>query len=264
MPGVRVRTWETQARTREPGLAHGIRKGAMGRFSPDGAGQAGPERMHAGMRMILLGPPGAGKGSQAQNLSGALCVPHVSTGDIFRANIKEGTPLGARVKGILDAGELVPDDLTVQIVADRLSKADSVNGFILDGFPRTIPQAEQLDAMLARDGKAVDVVLNLVCPDEVIIRRISGRRMCSCGRTYHLSSNPPRVAGVCDLDGKALYIREDDKEETVKTRLETYHRQTEPLIAYYTRKDALRDIDGKPAIAEITADILRVLEKMGL
>ncbi len=212
----------------------------------------------------MLGPPGAGKGSQAQNLSVALCVPHVSTGDIFRANIKEGTALGIRVKGILTAGELVPDDLAVRIVADRLSKADCANGFILDGFPRTIPQAEQLDAMLARDGKAIDVVLNLVCPDEVIISRISGRRLCCCGRTYHLTGNPPKVAGICDFDGKTLYVREDDKEETVRTRLETYHRQTEPLIAYYAQKDALCDVDGEGAIADITVSILGTLEKMGL
>jgi adenylate kinase len=216
------------------------------------------------MRMILLGPPGAGKGSQAQNLSLALEVPHISTGDIFRSNIKEGTVLGTQVKAIISAGELVPDGLTVQIVEDRLSKPDCAKGFILDGFPRTIPQAERLDEVLARAGTALDVVVNLKCPDDIIISRISGRRMCACGRTYHMKSKPPIIEGLCDSDGKSLYIREDDKEETVRTRLETYHRQTEPLIAHYGRKDILRDVDGIPAIDCITAEILRMLGKTNL
>jgi len=216
------------------------------------------------MRMILLGPPGAGKGSQAQNLSTALSVPHISTGDIFRANIKEGTALGKQVKAIIDAGGLVPDDLTVHIVEDRLSRSDCADGFILDGFPRTIPQAEQLDAILSRGGNAVDVVVNLACPDDVIVGRISGRRMCHCGRTYHLVSNPPRVEGVCDLDGDTLFVREDDREETVRTRLETYHLQTEPLIAYYAKEGLVKDIDGIPPIADITVDILDTLGNMSL
>lgn len=213
------------------------------------------------MRMILLGPPGAGKGSQAQNLSAALSVPHISTGDIFRANIKEGTELGKQVKTIIDAGGLVPDELTVRIVEDRLAQSDCTNGFILDGFPRTIPQAEQLDALLERQGKTVEIVINLLCPDEVIVGRMSGRRMCSCGRTYHTKSNPPRVTGICDADGNALYIREDDKEETVRNRLETYHRQTEPLIAHYTRQDVVRDIDGTLSIADTTDTILAAVRK---
>ncbi len=213
------------------------------------------------MRMILLGPPGAGKGSQAQNLSAALSVPHISTGDIFRANIKEGTELGKQVKTIIDAGGLVPDELTVRIVEDRLAQSDCLNGFILDGFPRTIPQAEQLDALLEREGKAVEIVINLLCPDEVIVGRMSGRRMCSCGRTYHTKSNPPRVTGICDADGNALYIREDDKEETVRNRLVTYHRQTEPLIAHYTRQDVVRDIDGTLSIADTTDAILAAVRK---
>lgn len=216
------------------------------------------------MRMILLGPPGAGKGSQAQNLSTALSAPHISTGDIFRANIKEGSALGKQVKAIIDAGGLVPDDLTVHIVEDRLSRPDCADGFILDGFPRTIPQAEQFDAILSRGGNAVDVVVNLACPDDVIVGRISGRRMCRCGRTYHLVSNPPRVAGVCDLDGDALFVRDDDKEETVRARLETYHLQTEPLIAYYAKEGLVKDIDGIPPIADITVDILDTLGNMSL
>ena len=209
----------------------------------------------------MLGPPGAGKGSQAQNLSAALSVPHISTGDIFRANIKEGTELGKQVKTIIDAGGLVPDELTVRIVEDRLAQSDCTNGFILDGFPRTIPQAEQLDALLERQGKTVEIVINLLCPDEVIVGRMSGRRMCSCGRTYHTKSNPPRVTGICDADGNALYIREDDKEETVRNRLETYHRQTEPLIAHYTRQDVVRDIDGTLSIADTTDTILAAVRK---
>ena len=216
------------------------------------------------MRMILLGPPGAGKGSQAQNLSSALNVPHVSTGDIFRANIKEGTAIGIMVKEIISAGGLVPDDLTVQIVQNRLAEPDCAKGFILDGFPRTIPQAGQLEHILALAGTCLDVVVNLVCPDEIIINRISGRRMCSCGRTYHIQSHPPLLSGLCDLDGKSLYIREDDKEETVKMRLEAYHRQSEPLISYYTRMGILKDVDGVPAIEIITADILRMLGMTGL
>lgn len=208
------------------------------------------------MRMILLGPPGAGKGSQAQNLSAALNVPHISTGDIFRANIKEGTELGKQVKSIIDAGGLVPDELTVGIVADRLSKTDCASGFILDGFPRTIPQAEQLDVLLARDGKRIEIVVNLECPDTVIVGRMSGRRMCSCGRTYHVVSNPPRIENVCDQDGNTLYIREDDKEETVRSRLATYHSQTEPLIAHYSLQGVVRDIDGTQSIADTTKDIL--------
>lgn len=213
------------------------------------------------MRMILLGPPGAGKGSQAHNLSAALQIPHISTGDIFRANIKEGTPLGRKVKDIIDSGALVPDDLTVSIVADRFEHADCINGFILDGFPRTIPQAEQLDAMLNEKGTVIDYVINLDCPDEVIVKRMSGRRMCACGRTYHVESNPPRVEGICDTDGSPLYIREDDKEETVRNRLETYHRQTEPLIAHYALQGVVRNIDGTQSIADTTEDILRVVRK---
>ncbi len=213
------------------------------------------------MRMILLGPPGAGKGSQAKNLSAALSVPHISTGDIFRANIKGGTELGKQVKSIIDAGGLVPDDLTVRIVKDRLSEPDCTNGFILDGFPRTIPQAQQLDALLRMEGNAVEVVIDLVCPDEIIVGRMSGRRMCSCGRTYHLVSNPPRMEGICDADGGSLYIREDDKEPTVRERLATYHRQTEPLIAHYKLQGVVRDIDGTMSIADTTAVILDAVRK---
>ncbi len=216
------------------------------------------------MRMILLGPPGAGKGSQAKNLSNKLAIPHISTGDIFRANIQNKTELGQKVGKIIDEGGLVPDDLTVHIVEDRLLQTDCESGFILDGFPRTIPQAEQLDQLLKEKGKELNFVINLTCPDEAIIKRISGRRMCSCGRTYHLKSNPPRVDGKCDADGLSLYIREDDNEDTVKSRLATYHKQTEPLIAYYANKGIVRDIDGMNDINLITEIILKMLRKSGI
>ncbi len=213
------------------------------------------------MRLILLGPPGAGKGSQAKTLSETLSVPHISTGDIFRANIKEGTELGQQVKTIIDSGGLVPDELTVKIVEDRLKREDCREGFILDGFPRTIPQAEQLDSILEQAGLRIDHVVNLECPDEVIVGRMAGRRMCTCGRTYHLVSSPPRVAGVCDADGNALFIREDDKEETVRSRLATYHEQTKPLIAHYSLQGTVLDIDGTQSIEDTTKNILDALGK---
>ncbi len=211
------------------------------------------------MQMIMLGPPGAGKGSQASNLSETLGIPHISTGDIFRANIKNETSLGLQVKANIDAGNLVPDELTVQIVEDRLKNADCQNGFILDGFPRTLYQAEMLEKILDRHQKKMDVVVNLVCPDEVIIQRLSGRRMCSCGRSYHLTSNPPRVPGKCDADGLDLYIREDDKASTVRSRIETYHNQTEPLVHFYSKEGVLRDIDGTLSIPETTERILKMI-----
>jgi len=213
------------------------------------------------MRMILLGPPGAGKGSQAVNLSKALLIPHISTGDIFRTNIKNKTELGLKVGKMIDDGELVPDNLTVQIVQNRLMNNDCQNGFILDGFPRTIPQAEQLDALLKAEDTELDMVINLTCPDDAIIKRMSGRRMCSCGRTYHVLSNPPRIDGLCDADGLALFIREDDKVETVKSRIATYHIQTEPLISYYANKGIVRDFDGMKDIPLITETILKELRK---
>lgn len=211
------------------------------------------------MKMILLGPPGAGKGSQAANLTKSLNVPHISTGDIFRANIKNGTELGLKVKSILDAGQLVPDDVTVAIVEDRLKQEDCSGGFILDGFPRTIPQAEQLDALLAAKGEPIDVVINLDAEDEMLVGRISGRRMCRCGRTYHVAHNPPKQEGVCDDCGSELYVRDDDREATVRERLVTYHRQTEPLIAHYKAQGKVRDIEGNLSIDETTSRILSIV-----
>ena len=214
------------------------------------------------MKVILLGPPGAGKGTQAVNLSAALKIPHISTGDIFRANIKEKTELGQLVSSYIDAGQLVPDDVTVRIVEDRFKKDDCKEGYLLDGFPRTLPQAELLGAMLEEKGEAIDVVINLIVPDETIVERMSGRRMCSCGRTYHVSYNPPVKENECDACGSKLFIREDDKAETVLKRLETYHKQTSPLIDFYGRLNLLLDIDGTKPIEETPREILAKLEAL--
>ncbi|ANX02431.1 adenylate kinase [Thermoclostridium stercorarium subsp. leptospartum DSM 9219] len=214
------------------------------------------------MRLILLGAPGAGKGTQAVNLSQRLNIPHISTGDIFRANIKEGTELGKKAKEYIDQGLLVPDDLTVSIVKDRIQKPDCSNGFLLDGFPRTIPQAEQLDEVLKGMGLKLDAVINLEVPDEVIVKRMAGRRVCRrCGMAYHVVTNPPRVEGKCDSCGDELIIRDDDKEETVIERLKTYHEKTEPLIGYYKEKGLLLQFDGMKAILETTSEIMEALLK---
>lgn len=213
------------------------------------------------MRMILLGPPGAGKGTQAANLSIALKIPHISTGDIFRANIKEGTPLGVLAKTYIDAGRLVPDDVTIDIVEKRLENKDCKNGFLMDGFPRTIPQAEKFDSMLQKLGKSVDLVINIDVPDSLIIKRMSGRRMCSCGRTYHIENNPPKAEGICDVCNSPLYIRDDDKEETIKERLKTYHQQTSTLVDYYQKKGLLISFDGSKPIEVTTQEILDSLQK---
>ncbi len=213
------------------------------------------------MKMILLGPPGAGKGTQAANLSVALKIPHISTGDIFRANIKEGTALGLLAKSFIDAGKLVPDDVTISIVENRLDADDCRSGFIMDGFPRTIPQAQMFDTMLQKRNTGVELVVNIKVPDSAIIKRMGGRRMCSCGRTYHILNNPPKKEGICDYCGNNLYIRDDDKEETVRERLKTYHKQTSPLIEYYERKGLILNIDGMKPIDETTQEILEGLER---
>lgn len=214
------------------------------------------------MRLILLGPPGAGKGTQATVLSETLKIPHISTGDIFRANIKGGTPLGLLVKSYIDSGKLVPDDVTVDIVGSRLVDEDCGNGFIMDGFPRTIPQALMFDEMLAKCNAGVEAVINITSDDNVIIKRLSGRRMCSCGRTYHVDNNPPKVEGVCDVCQNKLYIRDDDKEETIKERLKTYHEQTSPLVDYYQKKGLLMNFDGTKPIEVTTREILDSLRNI--
>ena len=208
------------------------------------------------MKIIMLGAPGAGKGTQAKKIADKYSIPHISTGDIFRANIKEGTELGQKAKGYMDQGLLVPDELVVDLVVDRVKKEDCKNGYVLDGFPRTIPQAESLDAALAELNEKIDYALNIDVPDDNIINRMSGRRACvGCGATYHVVNMPPKKEGICDHCGEKLVLREDDKPETVKKRLQVYHDQTKPLIEYYDKKGSLLTVDG-------TLDINVVFEKI--
>ncbi len=197
------------------------------------------------MKIIMLGAPGAGKGTQAKLLAEEYKIPHISTGDIFRANIKNGTELGNKAKTYMDQGLLVPDELVVDLVVDRLQQEDCKKGYILDGFPRTIPQAESLDKALEGLNDKVDYAFDIEAADEDIIRRMSGRRAClGCGATYHIVNIPPKTEGICDTCGKELVIRDDDKPETVKKRLDVYHEQTQPLIDYYKNKGILVEFDG--------------------
>ena len=208
----------------------------------------------------MLGAPGAGKGTQAKMIADKYQIPHISTGDIFRANIKNGTELGKKAKEYMDQGLLVPDELVVDLVVDRLSEEDCVNGCVLDGFPRTIPQAESLDAALAAKGEAIDFAVDVDVPDENIINRMSGRRACvACGATYHLVHIPTKVEGICDRCGEGLILRDDDKPETVKKRLDVYHEQTQPLIDYYTSKNLLKSVDGTQAMETVFQSIVDIL-----
>lgn len=212
------------------------------------------------MKLVLLGAPGAGKGTQAVVIAKKYNVPHVSTGDIFRYNIKNNTDLGKKAKEYIDKGLLVPDEVTINIVKDRLENEDCKNGFILDGFPRTILQAEKLDEILASMGAELDCVLNIDVPDTEIINRMSGRRVCSkCSMSYHIKSNPPKEKDICDECGAPVIQRDDDKEETVLKRLETYHKQTEPLIEYYSRKGLLITVAGKDKVEQTTEEVLKAL-----
>ncbi|ACM60819.1 adenylate kinase [Caldicellulosiruptor bescii] len=212
------------------------------------------------MRLILLGAPGAGKGTQAEYLSKRFSIPHISTGDILRENVKNETELGKKAKEYMDKGLLVPDEIVIEIVKDRLSKEDCKNGFLLDGFPRTIAQAEALDKVLEELGQKIDKVLNIEVPDEKILERMSGRRICkNCGASFHVIYRPPQKEGVCDVCGGELYQREDDKEETVKKRLEVYHAQTQPLIDYYKAKGLLVVAYGQEEIADTTKEVLKAL-----
>ncbi len=212
------------------------------------------------MNLILLGPPGAGKGTQAERIAAAFGIPHISTGDIFRDNLRRGTDLGLAAKGYMDRGELVPDDLVIEIVRDRLSAEDCGRGFILDGFPRTVAQADALGALLARAGTPIDHVLNVQVPDEVVVARLSARRTCSvCGSVCHLLYHPPRREGACDECGGELYGREDDGEETVRARLKEYEEKTRPLTDYYRGEGLLRDIDGGAEPDEVFEAIRSVL-----
>lgn len=210
--------------------------------------------------IVLLGPPGAGKGTQAQVISKTLGLPHVSSGDIFRENLKNQTDLGKLAEGYMSRGELVPDDVTIAMIRERLSRPDSVNGALLDGFPRTPPQAEALDKMLAEFGGQVDVVPYIKVPEDVLIERLSGRWTCRTGgHVFHEKFNPPKTQGVCDYDGTELYQREDDKAETVKNRIQVYFKQTEPLIQYYRQLGKLVEVDGTQPIEAVTKDMLAVL-----
>ena len=212
------------------------------------------------MKIIMLGAPGAGKGTQAKKIADKYQVPHISTGDIFRANIKNGTELGMKAKTYMDQGLLVPDELVVDLVVDRLAQEDCVNGCVLDGFPRTIPQAECLDAALAAKGEAIDYAIDVDVPDENIINRMSGRRACvACGATYHIVHIPTKVEGVCDRCGESLILRDDDKPETVKKRLDVYHAQTQPLIDYYTSKNVLKSVDGTQDMEAVFQAIVDIL-----
>jgi adenylate kinase len=212
------------------------------------------------MRVILLGAPGAGKGSQAVLLSEKLNIPHISTGDIFRSNIRENTTLGSKVKNYMDKGVLVPDELTVEIIKDRFLKEDCREGFILDGFPRTITQAEYLDKTISILKMEIDYAVDIYAPDEVIIKRLSGRRICSvCGKNYHIKTKPPVREGICDECGGKLVQRNDDREEIIRKRLETYHIETEPLIDYYKGRGKLLRVDGRGSIEETYEGMLSVL-----
>ncbi len=212
------------------------------------------------MKIIMLGAPGAGKGTQAKMIAEKYGIPHVSTGDIFRANIKEGTELGKEAKGYMDKGQLVPDELTVRILLDRVAKDDCANGYVLDGFPRTIPQAEVLDEALAKLGDKVDYAVDVDVPDENIVRRMGGRRACvTCGATYHIEHVPPKKEGICDKCGSELILRDDDKPETVKNRLDVYHKQTQPLIDFYNKKGILHTVDGTVDMMDVFASIVKIL-----
>lgn len=212
------------------------------------------------MKIIMLGAPGAGKGTQAKMIADKYGVPHISTGDIFRANIKNGTELGMEAKKYMDQGLLVPDELTVKILLDRVAKDDCEKGYVLDGFPRTIPQAEVLEEALANIGDKIDYAIDVDVPDENIVRRMSGRRAClSCGATYHIEHVPPKTEGICDRCGKELVLRDDDKAETVKNRLNVYHEQTQPLIEFYEKKGVLKSVDGTVDMQDVFAAIVSIL-----
>jgi len=212
------------------------------------------------MKIVMLGGPGAGKGTQAKIIAQNYKIPHISTGDIFRANIKEGTELGKKAKTYMDAGGLVPDELVVDLVADRLTWDDTRDGFVLDGFPRTIPQAEALTKALTDMGTKLDVAIDIEVPDQVIIDRMGGRRACvSCGSTYHIVNIPPKKEGFCDKCGSELILRDDDKPETVKHRLDVYHEQTQPLIDYYKNMGTLKEVDGTVAMDDVFAQIASIL-----
>ncbi|MEJ7541288.1 adenylate kinase [Staphylococcus intermedius] len=215
------------------------------------------------MNIILMGLPGAGKGTQASEIIKKYPIPHISTGDMFRKAIKDETELGKEAKSYMDRGELVPDEVTVGIVKERISEDDAKKGFLLDGFPRTIEQAEALNSILEDLGRTIDAVVNIEVPEEELMNRLTGRRICeTCGTTYHLVFNPPKVEGICDIDGGKLYQREDDNPETVANRLEVNVKQSKPILEFYSQKGLLKNIDGSKHIDEVTSDVIEILESL--
>lgn len=213
------------------------------------------------MKIVMLGAPGAGKGTQAKMIADKYEIPHISTGDIFRANIKNNTALGAEAKGYMDQGLLVPDELTVKILLDRVAQEDCKHGYVLDGFPRTIPQAEVLDKALGELDEKIDFAVNVDIEDETIVRRMSGRRACvGCGATYHMEHIPPSKDGICDTCGQDLILRDDDRPDTVLNRLRVYHDQTQPLIDFYEEKGVLRTVDGAADMKEVFSAIVAILD----
>lgn len=212
------------------------------------------------MKIIMLGAPGAGKGTQAKKIAEKYHIPHISTGDIFRANIKGGTELGMKAKTFMDQGMLVPDEITIGMLMDRIKEADCENGYVLDGFPRTIPQAESLTKALSDLSESIDYAVNVDVPDDNIVSRMGGRRAClACGATYHITFNPPKQEGICDVCGQALVLRDDDKPETVQKRLNVYHEQTQPLIEYYKKAGVLKEVDGTQNLEDVFRDIVDIL-----
>ncbi|MCI8534050.1 MAG: adenylate kinase [Hungatella sp.] len=212
------------------------------------------------MKIIMLGAPGAGKGTQAKKIAAKYGIPHISTGDIFRANIKGGTELGMKAKTFMDQGMLVPDEITIGMLMDRIHEADCAKGYVLDGFPRTIPQAESLTEALKGMNESIDYAVNVDVPDENIVNRMGGRRACvACGATYHIQFNAPKTEGICDTCGEKLVLRDDDKPETVQKRLNVYHEQTQPLIDYYEKAGVLKEVDGTKNMEEVFNDIVDIL-----
>jgi len=214
------------------------------------------------VNLVLLGAPGAGKGTQAKMLAGKYGILHISTGDILRENVSNNTELGQKAKEYMDKGKLVPDTVLIDIIKDRLSKPDTDNGFLLDGYPRTIPQAVALDYIFGQLGKKLDVVIDIKVQDEELVARLAGRRMCKCGASYHVKFNPPKRDGICDVCSGELYQRDDDTESSVKTRLVAYYNQTHPLIDYYTDKGLLHTVSGTGDIEDIFGEITVVIDKI--
>jgi adenylate kinase len=214
------------------------------------------------VNLVLLGAPGAGKGTQAKMLSNKYQIPHISTGDILRENLAKGTQLGLKAKQYMDRGELVPDSLLIAIIKDRLSKPDTDIGYLLDGFPRTIPQAEALENIIGDIEKRLDAVIDIEVPDNELVKRLAGRRMCRCGASYHIKFNPPEKEGLCDTCGDDLYQRDDDTESAVKTRLKAYYKQTHPLIDFYSERQLLRTVNGTGSIEDIFQEITAAVDRI--